>query len=193
MKEDKDSEYKHILSSLNILRNVTRIIKIAPFIYTLIYIVFLAMQILGWESIMPLMESMCYVSPIVIITLFILSHSLKLCFFYRLQCLLSAAPQIFVLIDEYLYEFGTLSVSLATVFMGTVFLLSMINVYRALKENNYDAKIVSQIHDELIIKVNDDEKDKVKALVQDIMEHSVDLNVSLKVDGGYAKNWFLAK
>ena len=67
---------------------------------------------------------------IVIITLFILSHSLKLCFFYRLQCLLSAAPQIFVLIDEYLYEFGTLSVSLATVFMGTVFLLSMINVYR---------------------------------------------------------------
>ena len=130
MKEDKDSEYKHILSSLNIIRNVTRIIKIAPFIYTLIYIVFLAMQILGMENIMSLMESMCYVSPIVIITLFILSHSLKLCFFYRLQCLLSAAPQIFVLIDEYLYEFGTLSVSLATVFMGTVFLLSMINVYR---------------------------------------------------------------
>ena len=71
--------------------------------------------------------------------------------------------------------------------------IAMINVYKALKENNYDAKIVSQIHDELIIKVNDDEKDKVKALVQDIMEHSVDLNVSLKVDGGYAKNWFLAK
>ena len=71
--------------------------------------------------------------------------------------------------------------------------IAMIKVYRALKENNYDAKIVSQIHDELIIKVNDDEKDKVKALVQDIMEHSVDLNVSLKVDGGYAKNWFLAK
>ena len=71
--------------------------------------------------------------------------------------------------------------------------IAMIKVYRALKENNYEAKIVSQIHDELIIKVNDDEKDKVKALVQDIMEHSVDLNVSLKVDGGYAKNWFLAK
>ena len=71
--------------------------------------------------------------------------------------------------------------------------IAMINVYKALKENKKEEKIVSQIHDELIIKVNDDEKDKVKALVQDIMEHSVDLNVSLKVDGGYAKNWFLAK
>lgn len=130
MSAEKDYNYKYVLSSLNILRRVTRVIKVAPFIYTLVYIVFMVMQILGMENIMSLMESMCYVSPIVIITLFILSHSLKLCFFYRLQCLLSAAPQIFVLIDEYLYEFGTLSVSLATVFMGTVFLLSMINVYR---------------------------------------------------------------
>ncbi len=71
--------------------------------------------------------------------------------------------------------------------------IAMIKVYKALKENNYEAKIVSQIHDELIIKVNDQEKVEVMALVKNIMEHCVKLKVKLKVDGGYAKTWFDAK
>ncbi len=71
--------------------------------------------------------------------------------------------------------------------------IAMINVNKALKENNLKAKIISQIHDELLIKVSDDEKDKVLQLVKDIMENCVKLNVKLKVDGGYAKTWFDAK
>lgn len=71
--------------------------------------------------------------------------------------------------------------------------VAMILVSDALKEHNFKAKIVSQIHDELIIKVNDEEKDAVKDLVKDIMENCIKLKVKLKVDGGYAKNWFLAK
>ena len=71
--------------------------------------------------------------------------------------------------------------------------IAMINVAKALKENNLNAKIISQIHDELLIKVDDKEKDKVEKLVKDIMENCVKLNVKLKVDGGYAKTWFDAK
>jgi len=71
--------------------------------------------------------------------------------------------------------------------------IAMIQVYKALKDGGYKAKIVSQIHDELIIKVNDKEKDDVYKLVKDIMENCVKLNVKLDVEGGYAKNWFLAK
>ena len=69
----------------------------------------------------------------------------------------------------------------------------MIKVYDALIKGNYKSKIVSQIHDELILKVYDDEKEDVYKLVKDIMENCVKLHVSLKVDGGYAKNWYLAK
>lgn len=71
--------------------------------------------------------------------------------------------------------------------------IAMINVNKALKEKGFKAKLVSQIHDELIIMVSDDEKDAVKALVTEVMENCVKLKVKLKVDGGYAKNWFLAK
>ncbi len=71
--------------------------------------------------------------------------------------------------------------------------IAMINANKALKEKGFKAKLVSQIHDELIIMVSDDEKDAVKALVTEVMENCVKLKVKLKVDGGYAKNWFLAK
>jgi len=71
--------------------------------------------------------------------------------------------------------------------------IAMIKVYDALIKGNYKSKIVSQIHDELILKVYDDEKEDVYKLVKDIMENCVKLHVSLKVDGGYAKNWYLAK
>ena len=71
--------------------------------------------------------------------------------------------------------------------------IAMIKVADALKEGNYKSKLVSQIHDELILKVYDDEKDSVYGLVKNIMENCVKLKVALKVDGGYAKNWYLAK
>ena len=62
-----------------------------------------------------------------------------------------------------------------------------------LETGNYKSKLVSQIHDELILKVYDDEKDIIYPLVKNIMENCVKLKVSLKADGGYAKNWYLAK
>ena len=71
--------------------------------------------------------------------------------------------------------------------------ISMIKVHEALKKNNLKSKIVSQIHDEIILKVSEDEKDTVLNLVKDIMENSVKLKVRLKVDGGYARTWFDAK
>lgn len=71
--------------------------------------------------------------------------------------------------------------------------IAMIEVHKALKERGFKAKLVSQIHDELIIKVDDSEKDEVYKLVKDIMENCVKLNVMLEADGGYAKTWFDAK
>ena len=71
--------------------------------------------------------------------------------------------------------------------------IAMVKVDEALVKNNFKSCLISQIHDELILKVYDDEKDAVKALVSDIMENCVKLKVSLKVDGGYAKTWFDAK
>lgn len=71
--------------------------------------------------------------------------------------------------------------------------VSMIQVYNAIKEKSFKSKIVSQIHDELIFKVYEDEKEEFYKTVKEIMENSVKLKVKLKVDGGYARDWFSAK
>lgn len=71
--------------------------------------------------------------------------------------------------------------------------IAMIKVTNELKKNNYKSVIVSQIHDELIIKAYDNEIDEVFKISKDIMEKAVKLSVNLKVDGGYAKTWFDAK
>lgn len=69
--------------------------------------------------------------------------------------------------------------------------IAMVNLDKAL--NGLDAKIVLQIHDELLIECNDNLIDKAKLIVKDSMEKAVDFNVPLKVNIGIGKNWHEAK
>jgi len=87
-------------------------------------------------------------------------------------------------------------IALNTPIQGTsadIIKLAMIKVYKAFKENNLKSKMIIQVHDELIFDVIEDELDTVKELVADIMEHVYKLEVPLKVDVNYGKNWFEAK
>ena len=58
---------------------------------------------------------------------------------------------------------------------------------------NYDSKLVLQIHDELIFKINKNELEELKTKIKDIMENTIKLDVKLTVDGGYAKDWYSVK
>lgn len=71
--------------------------------------------------------------------------------------------------------------------------IAMIKVYNALKCNNYKAKLIMQIHDELIIDTPINEVDKVKALLRQCMEDAVKLSVPLPVSLEVGDNWFEAK
>lgn len=71
--------------------------------------------------------------------------------------------------------------------------IAMIKVNNALKEHKLETKLVLQIHDELLFKVPENEKEIVYPLVKDIMEHALDLEVNLEVDGGFGRSWYDAK
>ena len=71
--------------------------------------------------------------------------------------------------------------------------IAMIKVSNALKEHHLKTKLVLQIHDELLFKVPNDEKEIVYPLIKDIMEHAMELDVELEVDGGYGRTWYDAK
>ena len=71
--------------------------------------------------------------------------------------------------------------------------ISMLKVDEALRESGYDANIVLQIHDELLIEVKEEEEEKVSKLVEKTMKEAVSLKVPLEVDAHIGKTWLEAK
>ncbi len=71
--------------------------------------------------------------------------------------------------------------------------IAMIKVDKALEEKHLKTKLILQIHDELLFKVPEEEKDIVLPLIKDIMEHALKLDVKLEVDGGFGHTWYDAK
>jgi DNA polymerase-1 len=69
----------------------------------------------------------------------------------------------------------------------------MINVSRALKEAKIDAKLILQVHDELIIEANKSCVDKAKEILKREMENAVKLLVPLTAQISVGDNWFDAK
>lgn len=68
---------------------------------------------------------------------------------------------------------------------------AMIDVDRALSENPTGAKLLLQVHDELILECPDDRNsiERTIEIVRDKMEHTVKLRVPLKVSVEYGSNW----
>jgi DNA polymerase-1 len=67
--------------------------------------------------------------------------------------------------------------------------VSMINIHRRLRKENFRARMLLQVHDELLLEVPEKEKDRVCSLVRDEMENVLQLSVPLLVEVGTGKNW----
>ncbi|MEE1350581.1 MAG: DNA polymerase I [Clostridia bacterium] len=70
---------------------------------------------------------------------------------------------------------------------------AMVRVYNKLKSEGLKAKIILQVHDELIIESPLDEAEKVKSILKYEMENAIKLNVPLAVDMQSGKSWYDAK
>ena len=71
--------------------------------------------------------------------------------------------------------------------------ISMLKVDEALEKSGFDARIVLQIHDELLVEVKEEEAAKVSELVEKAMKEAVSLKVPLEVDAHIGKTWLEAK
>ncbi len=73
---------------------------------------------------------------------------------------------------------------------------AMIKIHEFLKNSQLDAHLLLQVHDELIFETNNDNIDEIQKKASEIMEKAtqpyLNLDVPLKVEGGYGINWSLA-
>jgi DNA polymerase-1 len=67
--------------------------------------------------------------------------------------------------------------------------LAMLAVHRRLREESIEAKMLLQIHDELVFEVAPQEVDRLARLVESEMRSVLPLRVPLKVDVKWGENW----
>ncbi len=92
-------------------------------------------------------------------------------------------------------EFGK-RVAMNTPIQGTaadIMKIAMVNLNSKLEEENIDAKIILQVHDELILESKIEDKEKAKQVLKNCMENAIQLTVPLIVEISEANNWYEAK
>jgi len=67
--------------------------------------------------------------------------------------------------------------------------VAMVNIDQLLTKNNLAARLIMQVHDELVVEAPVEEKEEVMALVKKEMEEVIKLKVLLKVEIASGKNW----
>ncbi len=67
--------------------------------------------------------------------------------------------------------------------------IAMVRISKALRARNLSARMLLQIHDELLFEVPENEINETLELISLEMEAALDLSVPLKVEIGWGKNW----
>ena len=70
--------------------------------------------------------------------------------------------------------------------------VAMIRIFQRFEKENIRSKMILQVHDELNFSVYPDEKEKVKEIIIFEMENAYKMQVPLKADCGWGKNWLEA-
>ncbi|HUP88291.1 MAG TPA: DNA polymerase I, partial [Longimicrobiales bacterium] len=71
--------------------------------------------------------------------------------------------------------------------------IAMISIHRVLKEQQSNARMLLQVHDELVFEIPEDQIEETRALVIREMQTAVPLRVPLEVAIGIGKNWYECK
>jgi DNA polymerase-1 len=71
--------------------------------------------------------------------------------------------------------------------------IAMVKTEKALAESGLDARLILQIHDELIVEASEKDAEKVKDILVSCMESACDMAVPMSVDAHIGKTWFDAK
>lgn len=83
-------------------------------------------------------------------------------------------------------------IAVNTIIQGTaadLIKVAMNNIHAKLKKGEYGAKMILQIHDELLFEVKGNKLASTRSMIQEEMSHAVTLNVPVKINIKTGKNW----
>lgn len=98
--------------------------------------------------------------------------------------------------SNYLVRTGAERIAMNTPIQGSaadIIKIAMVNIYRRLKKEGLSARLILQVHDELIIEAPIEEKEAVGKLLGEEMENAANLNVRLLAEVHSGASWYDCK
>ena len=120
---------KDTIAIVAILRNVTLIVQLYPFVYTMLYALCMLGYMVGSEELSCTLDQLFYTSPFSVLFALILSRSLKLCKWHKFECILPMIPLIHLGIDTYIVSLSNVSAIINVATTIALCILSLINAY----------------------------------------------------------------
>lgn len=119
----------NIDGAVKILRKAMATVKVAPFVFALLYLVALAVYLLFNEAISTAADMLFYVSPVAVAFNLRMSKIFKMCKWHRLECLLPLLPIVLVFVNCFVYILPDIAVYINWGVNLVIFTLSLINAY----------------------------------------------------------------
>ncbi len=111
------------------LRYVTTAVQILPFIYTILYIISLAVSLFAPDEVVWIVDTLFYASPVTVIAFLVLSRLLRLCKWHKIACVLPIIPQAVSFIDYYVVELTELIAQVNICVFGSMAILLLVAAY----------------------------------------------------------------
>ena len=124
-----EREERKILGAIQILRRVTKTVKIAPFVLAVLYMLSMIGYMVFSDTIATIQDYLFYISPSTIVILLILSKSTKMCVWHRLECVLPMVSMLPALFDDLIIELTNVAAYINASTIALIFLLSLLNAY----------------------------------------------------------------
>lgn len=118
-----------IFRAIQILKRVTRTVKVAPFILAVLYMMSMVGYLLFSDTVSVILDYLFYISPSTIVILLILSKSTKMCVWHRLECVLPLVSMLPALFDDLVIELTNVAAYINASTIAIIFALSLVNAY----------------------------------------------------------------
>ena len=124
-----ERDERKILGAIQILRRVTRTVKIAPFVLAVLFMLSMIGYMLFSDTVATVLDYLFYISPSTIVILLILSKSTKMCVWHRLECFLPMVSMLPSLFDDMIMNLTNVAAYINASTIALIFLLSLFNAY----------------------------------------------------------------
>lgn len=124
-----EREESKILGAIQILRKVTKTVKVAPFVLAALFMVSMIGYMLFSDTVAIVLDYLFYISPSTIVILLILSKSTKMCVWHRLECVLPMVSMLPALFDDMIMNLTNVAAYINASTIALIFLASLLNAY----------------------------------------------------------------